>query len=308
MSPINCARCGSPNGPDADSCERCGARFVAGGAGVAAGVNTPGAPRVLHPAGALAAGRLPIDFPSVPFQSVGDALRPTLQLYRENFLLVGKILLAATVPLVAAQHALSAAGGSWALGPFAFVGLASVVVNSLTHGALVYAVVTLLRTGASPTLAESYAWGLGKWRRLLLCSLMMNVLTALGYKLLVIPGLVLSTMFAVALPALVIENRGPVSALKRSAQLTKGNRLLILFTSSLLSLAVYVATWLTGARDAADAASVVYTLVYAAANQMITSAHTVLSLFIYLGIRADKGETLSVYDAPPAPAAVAAPN
>lgn len=304
MIPINCAKCGCLNGSGADDCERCGTPLSAAGA---AGANAHGAPLAPYAAPALAAGRLPIDFPFAPFQSVGDALNPTFRLYRDNFLLVGKITLAATLPLMVAQYALTALGETWGLGPSLFVGLASISVNSLMEGALIYAVVELLRTGASPSLRDAYAWGSWKWGKMFLCMLLMDILTRFGFMLLFVPGIILTLMFAVAIPVVAIENRGPVAALERSTQLTGGNRVLILFTMALLWVAVTVATWLTAdyAVPGAGGASFFVSFVYAGVNQMLASAFTVLSLYLYLGIRADKGETVSIYDAPPAPAAAA---
>ena len=311
MSPINCAKCGCLNGSGADDCERCGTPLGATGATGAAGANAHGAPLASYAAPALAAGRLPIDFPFTPFQSVGDALNPTFRLYRDNYLLVGKITLAATLPLMVAQYALTALGETWGWGPSLFMSLASISVNSLTEGALIYAVVELLRTGASPSLRDAYAWGLWKWGKMFLCMLLMNILTRFGFVLLVVPGIILSLMFAVAIPVVAIENRGPVAALERSARLTKGNRVLILFTAVVLWLAVTVATWLTAdygvPTPGAGGASFFVSFVYAGVNQILTSAFAVLSLHLYLGIRADKGETVSIYDAVPAPAAGARP-
>jgi len=48
--------------------------------------------------------------------------------------------------------------------------------------------------------------------------------TMFGFILLIVPGLILLTMWYVALPACVLENVGPFEALSRSAFLTKGNR------------------------------------------------------------------------------------
>ena len=83
MSPINCVRCGCLNGSGAGDCERCRTPLNA------AGYDTHDVTVAPYAAPALAAGRLPIDFPFAPFQGVGDALKPTLRLYRDNFLLGG---------------------------------------------------------------------------------------------------------------------------------------------------------------------------------------------------------------------------
>lgn len=300
MTPINCAKCGCLNGTAADVCERCGTLLLAAAAA------TVGAPLAAYAAPTLDRGRLPIDFPFTPFQSVGDALKPTFRLYREHFPLVGKIVFAATLPLMAANYAAGLAQpGVW--GGFAFSNLASVFVNSLMDGALIYAVVTLLRTGAAPSLAESYGWGLRRWWPLFVCMLLMNILAGVGFLLLLVPGIILSLMFAVATPVVVIEDRGPFAALERSTQLTKGNRVLILFTMVLLWLVVWAVTWLSAGFPSPGDASFFASVVYTGVSQVLTSAYTVLSVHLYLGIRADRGETVSTYDVLAAPAAAVAP-
>lgn len=299
MNPINCVTCGCLNGSRADVCERCGTLLPSAPGAASAAAHA--APFASSAAPVVAAGNLPIDFPFAPFQSVGDALSPTFRLYRDNFLLVGKIVLAATLPLMMAQYALTIPAEAGGVGAAMLLNLATICVNSLMEAALIYAVVTLHRTGASPSLRDAYAWGSWKWGKLFLCMLLANISIAIGFLLLVVPGIILSLMFAVATPVVVIENRRPVAALERSIALTKGNRVLILFTAGLLWLVVKVATWLTADYGAmmpgATGASFFTSFVYAGVGQMLASASTVLSLYLYLGIRADKGETVSTYDA-----------
>lgn len=305
MSLVNCARCGCLNGSAADLCERCGTSLISASAWAAAS-----APLTDLPARTAAAERLPIDFPSTPFQGMGDALRPTFHLYREHPTLVGKIVFASALPLMAANYAVAAfadsAGWAW-LTP---VNPGPIFVNALADGALIYAVVTLLRTGAAPSLRESYGWGLRRWWPLFLCMLLVSLLTAVGFLLLFVPGVIVSLVLAVAVPVVVVENRGPVAALERSAQLTSGYRLLILFTGALLWMVVSAVTWLNvglGETLGGGEVSLFASFIYAGVSQMLNSAFTVFTLHLYLGIRADRGETVSTYDALPAPAAAAVP-
>lgn len=305
MSLVNCAKCGCLNGTAADLCERCGTSLIV------AAVGAGGAPLAAAAQTAAVGGRLPIDFPFTPFQSMGDALRPTLQLYREHFPLVGKIVLVSTLPLMAANYAVAAVVSSSGWGWLALVNLGAVFVNALMDGALIYAVVTLLRTGAAPSLKEAYGWGLRRWWALFLCMFLVSLVTAAGFLLLVVPGVILSLVLAVAFPVVVVENRGPVAALGRSAELTRGSRVLILFTSALLWVVVWIMTWLgsgLGGVFGGDEVSLFASFVYASVNQVLASAFTVLSLHMYLGIRADRGETVSTYDPLPPPAAAAAPT
>ncbi|MBA2240921.1 MAG: hypothetical protein H0W09_06725 [Solirubrobacterales bacterium] len=62
---------------------------------------------------------------------------------------------------------------------------------------------------------NSILWGLG---------------VGLGLLLLIVPGLFLLTIWAVTAPAIVIENRGPIEAFRRSAELVKGDGLAVFGT------------------------------------------------------------------------------
>ncbi|HWS56547.1 MAG TPA: hypothetical protein VN228_20595 [Pyrinomonadaceae bacterium] len=291
----NCARCGQGNGSAADFCARCGLPLGASGRVAVAPAYGPAVA-----AGSLE-GTIPFDFPARRLRSAADALAPTFQLYRSHYDAVAKVVLAAALPQAALEYTMTRVAVSpWE--PDAFSMLASVASSSLMTVALVYSVMTLLRTGASPPLAESYAWGLRKWWRGAACWLLVTALTWAGTLLLVAPGLILMTVFAVALPAVAAEDLGPLDALKRSAALTRGYRGRVFAALLVMTLAACGAVWLTtgfAAPQFEAGSSLLVSLAYAAVSQVIWSAFTVLSLFTYLGIRADRGEGV-------APAATAA--
>jgi hypothetical protein len=52
----------------------------------------------------------------------------------------------------------------------------------------------------------------------------MGAAIGLGFALLIVPGVIWAAMFAVAVPACVVERLGPIASCGRSAYLTKGNR------------------------------------------------------------------------------------
>lgn len=61
----------------------------------------------------------------------------------------------------------------------------------------------------------------------------------LGFVLLIVPGIILLMMWAVAVPALVVERQGVFSAFRRSAELTKGAKWKI-FGLCLVLLVIYL--------------------------------------------------------------------
>jgi hypothetical protein len=66
--------------------------------------------------------------------------------------------------------------------------------------------------------------GLNRVIPVILLEIVIVVLAGLAMLALIVPGLVLLTMWCVGTPACVVERTGPLASLKRSAQLTKGYR------------------------------------------------------------------------------------
>jgi uncharacterized membrane protein len=73
-------------------------------------------------------------------------------------------------------------------------------------------------------LGDSLRVGLARVIPILLLAIVMGFLMGLAFLLLIVPGLILLTMWWVATPACVVERTGPWTSLKRSAALTKGHR------------------------------------------------------------------------------------
>ena len=81
-----------------------------------------------------------------------------------------------------------------------------------------------------------------------------GLLTMVGLMLMVVPGLILSTLWFVVLPACIVEQLGPGASLRRSQELTKGYRWKVLGLTLLLMIGMYVGssaidTWVTAATS-----------------------------------------------------------
>lgn len=99
------------------------------------------------------------------------------------------------------------------------------------------------------SIAAAALYGGEVWRRLpqrlpwaLAVGLTAGLGQAFGYLLLVVPGLILTTMWLAAVPAEIVERKG-FSALNRSAELTRGHRWVIFG----LLVAFGLASWLLSA-------------------------------------------------------------
>jgi hypothetical protein len=101
--------------------------------------------------------------------------------------------------------------------------LVSVVGAVVLQAVLVHATVKD-REGVRPAIGESLSIGLRAFWPLVGLGILSAIGCALGFMLLVVPGIILVCAWCVAAPALITEDTGVVGALKRSAALTRGNR------------------------------------------------------------------------------------
>jgi uncharacterized membrane protein len=94
---------------------------------------------------------------------------------------------------------------------------------SLASAAIIYGVVQELR-GRAFTFADSLRVGFGRIGAVIGLSLLVAILGTLAMIVLVVPGIIVWCMFAVAVPVCVVEGLGPRASMSRSSFLTKGNR------------------------------------------------------------------------------------
>ncbi|HEX8131717.1 MAG TPA: hypothetical protein VF527_21660 [Pyrinomonadaceae bacterium] len=231
---------------------------------------------------------LPTNFETPSFRNTGDVVGAVFRLYRDHFLSLCKIIAVLAVPLIVAQHFLLNSLESPY--PEIITGLSGVFVEALLSGALIYGVMIYLSTGAFPTLADAYRWGLKRWGRVLLCSLLFKLVTILGFMLLIIPGVIFSLMFALVIPVAVVENTPATQSFSRSSYLTKNYRWQIFVTYFLFGLIIIVVSLLTTFSfddGTGREISLLYSLAQGLITQLLESSSTVLTLFIYLGILKD---------------------
>jgi hypothetical protein len=126
------------------------------------------------------------------------------------------------------------------------VGIFSVVMaitlSMVTQGALVRATVAFSE-GRKASFGESAMAGLGVALPLFLLGLGSALGIAVGFLLLIVPGVILYVMWSVAAPALVEEGLGPTEAFGRSNYLTDGARWKVFA----LTLVVLVFYWMFSA-------------------------------------------------------------
>jgi hypothetical protein len=104
-----------------------------------------------------------------------------------------------------------------------FHSIVDLVVGQIVSVTLVYGSIQALR-GQQVTIGECLSEGLKRLGAALGVAILSGIGIALGMFLLIIPGLILAAMWAVAVPAAVIEEMSATAALSRSQELTRDRR------------------------------------------------------------------------------------
>ena len=136
--------------------------------------------------------------------------------------------------------------GTWGVVGFALLSMVvAIILYAITQGALVRATVAHSE-GKESSFADSIMAGLS----VILPLVAAGVLSALGIGfamvLLIVPGVMLYCVWAVVAPVVVEERRGPIAALSRSAELTRGARWKVFGTLLLLLVAYWIFSAVVG--------------------------------------------------------------
>jgi len=163
--------------------------------------------------------------------STGELLDRTFSLYRERFgLFVG--IFAIPNLVVLAYQCIGVTFQSpnpqfgeimltlvWSIG----AGLLGLVAAAASQAATVVAV-SQVHLDRPTTVSESFSRVKDQILPVIGLSMLMGLAIGLGFLLLIVPGILLALMWAVAVPAKVLENRGVTDAMSRSSELTQGSR------------------------------------------------------------------------------------
>lgn len=204
-----------------------------------------------------------------------------------TFYLLGLMLVGAPLFLMqyGALGALSSAGTldyasnpSAMFGPTYFIGLLLYLIGgfilqaAFTHGAFAHF------NGQRAALGDLVATGARFFLVTLAIAILAALGMALGFLLLFVPGLILMTLWAVAVPAAVVERVGAFGALGRSRALTRNHRWAIFGLLVAMGILTYIITLLAQviASAFAGAASVTPMAGMAVASALISPVAAII--------------------------------
>lgn len=175
-----------------------------------------------------------------PSLRVGQVLNRAFALFSGDFakfyLLTAIAWLPYFVIMLAAGSAVRVGTPTPTVGITAALGLLLwMALNVLGQAVVLYGSVQKMR-GQSFAIGDSLRHGLARFFPILGMFVCLGIGLMFGLMLLIIPAFILYLMWFVALPVCVVERLGPIQSLKRSAYLTKSNRLPILGLSFLIGL------------------------------------------------------------------------
>jgi hypothetical protein len=155
---------------------------------------------------------------------VGRVFDRTSSVYTRNFLIFTLVPLVAYLPsllLPARADGMAYQNGGWMIALVAII--LTVMLGLLSQAILVYGSFQDMR-GKQVDIGESFNVGIGRLVPILGLTILEGLCIMVGFMLLFVPGLILITMWFVAVPICIVERRGPWQSLVRSGELTKGHR------------------------------------------------------------------------------------
>jgi uncharacterized membrane protein len=123
--------------------------------------------------------------------------------------------------------------------PIFITTLIRLACSSFASAAIIYGVVQELR-GRGFAFSDSLRIGFGRLGAVIGLSLLVGILVTLAAILLLVPGIIVWCVYAVAVPVCVVESLGARTSMTRSSFLTKGNRWRIFGIFALIFIASLV--------------------------------------------------------------------
>jgi hypothetical protein len=169
---------------------------------------------------------------------IGSVINGAWNVFSANFPLFFGVGLFVGLPHLLFLRGTQASGAGWSvvIGIFAWLLLATIGQTVILYGAF-----RKLR-GQPVDIGETLQRGLTRFLPLVGLAFLYSLGIMLGLLLLVVPGIILMVMWAVVVPACVVEGLSPTASMSRSSKLTKGHRWKIFGVMLLLLVLNFIAS------------------------------------------------------------------
>lgn len=186
---------------------------------------------------------------------VGEIVDATFTVYRRRFGPIFAIaLVLVSIPFLVSLVggcSLNASGVTACTSPIGLLGYVVGVIGSMAASAAAILVAADAYADVPSDWRKAMGIGVRRLLAVIAATIVFGVLVAVGFVLLIVPGIFLAVSFAVVWQALMIEGIGPVESIKRSWRLVAGERwrifgagLLVMILTAILLGIVSVVIWL----------------------------------------------------------------
>jgi hypothetical protein len=183
----------------------------------------------------------------------------------------------------------------------------SIIATFWYQGMIVEAVRDILDGRRDLTIGSLFSSAAPFIGTLFLAGLLAGIAITIGFILLIVPGLILITIWAVIVPAIVIDRTGVIGAFGRSRNLVRDNGWRVFGVIVVLFLLqIVVGLVLTAIADAATDSFVGYAIANLLLSVLVLPLSAIAATVVYVELRRIKGEPLAEdttagAPAPPAP-------
>lgn len=213
---------------------------------------------------------------------VDTALSETLSLCSSQVWLITKIVLVTVTPFeIFRAFNMAEIPYQWELTIWSYV--LSGACKVLVVPALIYALMKVILKGEDAGVQESYRWGLTKLGKLAICAIIVGVLEALGYALLIIPGIIVSLVFVLVYPIAVLEKGSVSEVFGRSIELVRGHWLQVFLAWVVVGVFILISS-VFSAFIIEVSSSWMLSATVAIVGDILNQGATVLSLVLYLSL------------------------
>jgi hypothetical protein len=187
--------------------------------------------------------------PAAPI-SVGAVVKRSFSTLFANIVPFGVLALVLSLPglfynLSTVDETLAGLEPSFSTGEIVAL-IAMIVLAYVLMGAVVYGTISHLR-GGKPGMGQIVARGFAVALPVIVIAIAFSIIMTIGMMLLVVPGIFVIVVFAVTVPAYVVEKPGIVGSFRRSWNLTKGNRWRVLGILVILMVILAIVGMVIGA-------------------------------------------------------------
>jgi hypothetical protein len=179
-----------------------------------------------------------LNIPKPRFNTLSQLIRLTFHIFFKGFWFITKVALILLIPFDLINVFFSATNTHPLLDHF--VSFVSIFFRVLTYPVIIYGISHYLKHKTFPSFGEAYNFGFHKWSLVFGRGLKAELIAFFGLLLLIIPGVLAYIAYAFVPYTVCFESRTQKDSIRRSRELSIGNRKLILFSSCILILLILI--------------------------------------------------------------------